>query len=682
MSTTQSLVTKKFKVENAKRFVQTVTENEAAYYMFAGRHIPYEPDDSIILTPNNSVQSSVIDIYDNMLFGKRIYSNDIQHMIPKYEWSTNEVYEMYDHERGDLFDTKFYSVVNIGTNYNVYKCLDNNNGANSTVEPSGTDITPFYTPSDGYLWKYMFTVPEGIYSKFSTTNYIPVVANSSVIANATPGSIEHITIVDGGSGYNNYYSGEFRVDDLRLLGNELIYALGDTASSLDNFYQGCVIKVTSGSAADEYKIITDYAVVSGKKRFYINTAFINAPQATDTYEVYPFVYLYGDGYQTVNCDARAIISSSTGNSISRIELLNVGENYRAATAVLNPLDIVGVTATANLKPIISPKGGHGANPLQELGANKVGLSVKFSNTENGFIPILNDYRTVGIIKDPQFDNLTIKINTANTQGNFIIGESISQYRSIPLTGSVSVTTGSSLVTGTSTYFDTSLVADDYVYITDGLNRIFTQVSNVINSTSFNCTSNILFTSTGTIALINSTSYGIVSSTETGSITITHVETKNLNYGINLFGKTSYTVAQVNAIATLPASINGKAINGLFDTFVELSTFVGTITSANTDILPDEGLTQESLVEYTQPSAKFHSYVSNTATDKIYVSNIKNIFMSTVDITNTSNTVVFNLSNKYLGDLVRDSGEVLYIENLDPITRASNKSESIKVILEF
>jgi hypothetical protein len=52
------------------------------------------------------------------------------------------------------------------------------------------------------------------------------------------------------------------------------------------------------------------------------------------------------------------------------------------------------------------------------------------------------------------------------------------------------------------------------------------------------------------------------------------------------------------------------------------------------------------------------------------------------MTGNSSTAVMNLSYKYDGWLVKDSGDVVYVENVDPITRASNKSETVKLILEF
>jgi hypothetical protein len=52
------------------------------------------------------------------------------------------------------------------------------------------------------------------------------------------------------------------------------------------------------------------------------------------------------------------------------------------------------------------------------------------------------------------------------------------------------------------------------------------------------------------------------------------------------------------------------------------------------------------------------------------------------IGDNSTGVLDNLITKYKGDFVKDSGEVLYYENLNPITRKDNKSEIIKIILEF
>jgi hypothetical protein len=40
------------------------------------------------------------------------------------------------------------------------------------------------------------------------------------------------------------------------------------------------------------------------------------------------------------------------------------------------------------------------------------------------------------------------------------------------------------------------------------------------------------------------------------------------------------------------------------------------------------------------------------------------------------------SYKYEGDFIRGSGDVIYIENIEPISRSNTQSETIKLIVEF
>ncbi len=123
MSVTQKLVTTNFNVESAASFVNTFANND--YFIFAGKHTPYPGSDSVLTTPNNSVKSTNLDVYDNMIFAKRVAVNDVVHMIPKHIWSSNTFYYKYDHTDGDLYNKKFYTVVDESTEYNVYKCLFN-----------------------------------------------------------------------------------------------------------------------------------------------------------------------------------------------------------------------------------------------------------------------------------------------------------------------------------------------------------------------------------------------------------------------------------------------------------------------------------------------------------------------------------------------------------------------------
>lgn len=797
MAVTQKLVTTNFNVESAASFVSSFANND--YFVFAGKHTPYPGSDSILTTPNNSVKSTNIDVYDNMIFAKRISSEDVVHVIPKYLWTANTFYHKYDHRDGDLYTKPFYTVVDEGTEYNVYKCLFNNSNTTvttpSTSAPNSKLSNPFKT-GDEYLWKYMYSISKTQYEKFATTNYIPVIANTTIEAAAVPGTIEVIDIVTRGRGYDNYIAnGIFRTTDLSVGGGNTIYGAPDTAEAEDDYYRGCVIKITDSSvgAANQYRRIIDYRGVGGQKIFTLDAPFSPAPAAGDEYEVYPYVYVWGDGSETTPAEGRAIIDS-TANSIVEIEMLNVGagyrygESYAGKTTDTIPITInsafidlpasiqnsAGFTA-ATLQPIISPPGGHGSDPLAELGAKRVCISTKFTNSEGGTIPTQNDFRQVGIIKNPLYTNVDIILRAANTiGGNFDIGETVHQFKQYKLLGNVSVTTSSNTIkkteqgrisptaiivnagtgydntdvivvnnTGTggsglaanistngsgvittvnvtnlgnnyitvptlsittstgsngqlavalanpqTPTFKDSFNVGDYVLVTKGTNSFLATVSNVPQDYQITASTNSTFISDNCeISALVLEASGKVTSVSTSQITLSNVagvfteESKiiGLSSGVT-------SIIESTAVTTPQAAIqvNDKAA-GSFSTAVQLTRLVGTFPEGGSPFLADEVIQQNSLIPFAQPRGAMHNIVltGGASNDIMYISNkfgIYNLNRSIVGV--TSGATLDDLSNKYPGDFVVGSGQVLYIENLDPITRAGNKSEIIKIILEF
>jgi len=668
MAQTQKLVSTNFKVYNAERFIQSVTDRESTYYVFAGKHTTYEPDDSVIEVPNNSVQSLSYDQTDNMIFGKRLTSQDVVHMIDRNEWTSGSVYDEYNNNT-DLTTKSFYVYAPDGANWNIYKCLLNGSNNASIVMPTGRDHKPVESPVDGYIWHYMTTVDGAYYNRFKTPLYAPITANTIYEANTTPGTIDCFKITDAGLGYDNFFVGSFRQEDLRLGGVESTYSILESASSINYFYQGCVIKMTSGAAAGEYREIVNYTIEDNKKKIFLASAFTNRPLATDTYEIYPLVYVFADGNQTANCVARAIIDSGAGNSVSQVEVLDPGRNIRAADAFL----------------IVK-----GSDSLRELGANKVGVVIDFEGTEGGFIPAANDYRTVGILKDPLFNNLIL--TTTSSIGAFVVGETVEQYRAIRLTGLVA-TNSTTTVTGTSTLFEGSVIVGDRVLISDGSSQNFsTTVASIASNTSLTLSSAVPFTASNYyISLVITGRTAEVEDVNVGSITVTNVDIKNVLTNVDgIIGDTSSSTAIVTG-----QTLNGFAVGNSIETFLGVSTLVGTITGAYEE---DENVSQPSALVVTnaanpantyanvllsyQPVAKYHSSQETEGDDLVYVTNLKRIFNNNETITGEVSDATLLLSNKYNGDLIKDSGQVIYVENVDPISRAGNKSETIKIILEF
>lgn len=90
----------------------------------------------------------------------------------------------------------------------VFVCLFNNFGVASTVMPAlsiGGNLPsdPYLLTSDGYSWKYLYTITPGAKQQFFTTNWMPVSNEIQVTQAAVNGRLDVIKIVNGGSGYNN-----------------------------------------------------------------------------------------------------------------------------------------------------------------------------------------------------------------------------------------------------------------------------------------------------------------------------------------------------------------------------------------------------------------------------------------------------------------------------------------------
>lgn len=679
-------ITSTLNVQAAESFVQSVLEN-AAYYVFAAKHTPFGAgqgggSDEIPPVPQDTVVSS-IQVYNDMVFGKKVKDDSIINMIKRYEWNENSVYDMYRDNDTDLASKQFYVVIDDSIELNVYKCLFNNNGARSTQKPFGKDNTPIEFPQDGYIWKYMFTVDQFNIRKFATSEYIPVTPNQEVANSAVAGSIEIITVDNSGAGYNNYTVGQFPDTASIAVGSNLRFGLDVSASSISTFYKDCLIRMTSGVATNEYRLITDYTITNGQKVITIDRAFNNRPNAGDEYEIFPNVFVYDvSGTSTANCVARAIVNSAIGNAISRVEVLSTGAGYRLATAKIKTANIVSVTSNAVVTPVISPPGGHGSNINNELFGRFVGISSSFIGN-NEPLSANNDYRTVGLLKNPQFANVNIILDAGSITGSFITNEVVYRYKPVRLYGNVSIS-ANSLVTGTDTAFIDTFRTNDRVIITNGITNIFANVQVITSDTLLTIDKEPTFTGSNcAIYLVEAVKFGKVTDYNSINISLTDVDPVGLEVSSYLLGEVSSCSARVSN--TQPyVTVNGRNADE-FNAFNQLTTFVGSFTSA-VEFIEDEFLIQDTDDIDTSPTARVHSYRDNpgSANDYLYVTNVSNVFdlNGVTVIRGLTSNAYFDARYKYNGEIVPDSGEILYLENLKPITRDFKQTETVKLILEF
>lgn len=210
-----SLFRSKFKKSVAESIYNEVITKTSRYFHFLGKEnawtdylSPFIPSSSSDIPgpPQNNFRYE-LHVRRDILATKLINPSDISFIAPRYDWNSGEVYDMYDDAITDeepaysgatvLENAKFYVLTN---EYNVYKCLSNNYNAASTVMPTGNS-TSVVTTSDGYKWKFMYTIPTSLRNKFLSSQYIPVTTalKSQFYSN---GEIVQINIENGGQNYS------------------------------------------------------------------------------------------------------------------------------------------------------------------------------------------------------------------------------------------------------------------------------------------------------------------------------------------------------------------------------------------------------------------------------------------------------------------------------------------------
>jgi hypothetical protein len=683
MSTAKSLLTVNYKNSSATDFISSVADEE--YYFFVSNHI----DANSAARPFDNEQDTIVSSYQGMIFGKKIDDNDAILMIPRIDWQSNTIYATYDHRSASLYDENFYVVVNNGTEWDVFKCLENGNGNPSTVTPSradvGVDSSDFFYPIDGYRWKFMYSIDSSTYNTFATTDHFPVVVDPVVSSKAIPGAIDVIQVTAPGTGYGNYFSGTLTVSDIRLNGDPKKYGItSPDIQTTNGYYDSCWLYISSGPGAGQYRMIDSYASNSTYSFVILSDEFdsTDPPQNGSTFEIMPSVSITGDGRETLPATARAIIDPAS-NTVSRIEMIERGQNYYYATASVQASGSVGVISQCGVVPIISPVKGHGSNPPTELGGHFVGLSVQLVGTEGNTIISDNDYSQMGIIKNPLFNEVDIALKNQNK--DFFANEIVYKVTTKQLAGTVQTTVDDNNdLTKTLNVFGVKSPEIVDVGSTIIINWDTNwQIANVVSmsNTTIQIDSDALWnTSNNSANIFLATIHGegFVSGFGVGSVILTDT-TSNFTSNDTIIGSETGVKAQANVV-----TITG--VSKTFDTFLQTYEYIGTVNQGT--FVPDEVIFQ---TDDTSANGRFHSIEpdANTGNFIIYVTNQYGIFNTSADDPTQSNQIkgqtsgaIATLTNKYLPDLVYGSGEVVYIEYGDSITRSTEQTETFKLVLAF
>jgi hypothetical protein len=408
------LITEDFSILSTNNFIRCASGD--GFYVFAARSTPFEND---LIPPNvqNSIQETFYDIHQSMLFAKKITSDDLITAIRRIEWVSGTVYDMYDHEDGHLPNKNFYVLAIDGVNFSVFKCIDNNNGAPSVQKPLLSQTSPsdeVYRTGDGYIWKFMYNIPESIFRKFSTSSYIPFIENEDVKQFAVEGTIERVKLNSGGSGYNVKEVGV--VSQVNVAGNTrklYIQALdsvdADPLNASPGYYTDSGLYIETGSAVGQFRKIIEDGFENNNRYVLLESPFSVLPAPTDIFEIAPYITVRGDG---VDFLGKGVIDDDL-SSIEKIEIINRGSGYTFGDIIIssNTNTITGQSSDpADAQVIISPKGGHGKRQQHELYGSFATISVDFISD---LLPAAeNEYRTFGILNAPVYNQVQIVVDDA------------------------------------------------------------------------------------------------------------------------------------------------------------------------------------------------------------------------------------------------------------------------------
>jgi hypothetical protein len=616
---------------NAESFISSV--GTSFYYAFAGSSNPWTGGTVPALYDNPGIVQ--FDAYNNMIFGKKLQTTDVSLMINSYQWISGTVYDMYDDRDTTLSTKQFFVWTFEGSFYYVWKCLNNNNAIESTSEPQFSDTGAsdiYYETADGYQWKYMYRFSQSIYAKFATDLYIPVVPDSNVTSNAVSGAVDVIVPVNAngiivsstGKGYDNYYAGTLTPTSVSNINTPLV-TLDSGASTRNDFYTGCFFRITQGTGSGQYKEVTGHVSNNSGTFITLRTKLDTIPDSTSTYTISPGIVVRGAGDDYID-ENGAADANIPANRVAAIALINAntGNSIYRVEILDRAVNVMSAGAYVNVSSQVN---------VTEDAIFKVIIGPKGGHGAN-------------VAAELYSSHVGVNVNFANNESN-----------TIPVVNYIQTV---------------GLIANplfaNVAFTTTDLNGVF-QVGETVTQTVGSNSASAVITSISPLQVTRATP-GWVTSTNSTVGTI--------------IGSTSAANAQINAISICD-------ITKGFGTFQQLYRYNGYYTGipftsneivyqgANTP-LNNTALTQAEITLGYNSSARFHSNNVNGTT--VYLTSKLGRINSANTLTGLASDAIFTINTKNEPDLIPESGDVLYLENFDAVTRSNTTSETVKLILSY
>ena len=550
-------------------------------------------------TPYDTV-SNEMQTWDEVLAAKNIGSADVSFVIPRYDWISGETYAAYDDADTYLFEKPFYV---LNRDYRVYKCIDNNNNATVTDEPFTTEDDKYIKTSDGYIWKFMYSISPADVVKFVTPEWIPV---------------------------------------------QTIYNYDEKSA---NSYQLAQSNVQANAVDGDITRLVSIAANS-----------VGTPAADENY--------------TVKGDGNSVSAIQTDGQLSIATAAIIGDS----TPFRGDVDVVLTSngnSAATTRAVVSPRGGHGFDPVRELGGFYVMVNTRLEYDQSGSIFVDNDFRKIGLLSDP----------LTPAGGHITYGSSGDDLTG----GIVNLITDASLVDITTQVYDIAEVPAgfyDGVAVDGGSGSGATVDFQVEVDTGAVLPASIVVRNSGTNYTVDDhISFAIPTQV---------VNTASAGSAVSQTG--AYGITSVLGNVTDFRRIPGEAFAEAIADQRAVITISNALTDSQWDLLElgVDGLVDFEVANTTGGSARILNVVRPTDYDPtesdnagsvggtLYVAGVTGTIAAddALTITTDGGGVGVDVASFTDAALLHDSGDILYVEHRRPIVRASDQIEDIKLIIEF
>ena len=418
-----AIVSNNFRVVNSSNFKEDVANS--AVYVGIGKGDVWSnttsdtTDLATAPTPGDHLDEFGI-ARSNLQGVKKVSSANLSHVTNRHTWDGSTSYVAWDSKDSNIFDKKFYVVTN---EFKVYKCIIAGSGA-STQQPTQT-LTQPQAESDGYTWKFMYTISVTDAEKFLTNAYMPVKyipmggEGQVAVASASGASTiilkeisDDIAVGMSVTGTNIGGQSGTKAKVSAVNGSQITVDVVNTgtvaANSILSFEYATDANAEANLSEADYsqylnqKASRDDSLAAGIERMVLESVDssgnrTDAASSGSGYTSAPTVTITGDG------SGATATATVAGGAVTGITITAKGTNYTKARVTFSGGGGSGAAARAIIAPNYRGvgKSGHGTDPRAELGGFFMGLNVKLDGADgSGDLGVGNDFRQIMLLKNP------------------------------------------------------------------------------------------------------------------------------------------------------------------------------------------------------------------------------------------------------------------------------------------